>query len=111
MNFAFLFYFLIFIKSTNSNNTDEPSPMPTISPTPTGHPPSPAVVWITCFCGVLVIGCTVLFLCIKKQPDDMLFDASKEHLNNIANLNTIQSINDNDSINAPLMFTPEGSLN
>lgn len=109
MILSFLFFLIIETKPLENNIADESSPVTvppsSIPPTPAGHPPSPLIVWITCIAGVAVIGATVLVLCIKKQPDDMLFDASKEHLN------TIISINDNNNINAPLMFTPEGSLN
>lgn len=111
MKFGFLFLFIFSIYSIKDNIADESSPTSEPSPTPAGHPPSALVVWLTSIAGVVIIGCTVLVLCLKKQPDDMLFDTPKDHLNNIATLNTIQSFNDNDAINTPLMFTPEGSLN
>lgn len=97
----------------DDSSSSDPNPTPTATPTTpiSNTPPSPLTVWITSIIGVAIIGATVLYLCIKKQPDDMLFDTPKSHLQTMTSLNTLNNLTSADNVTAPLVFLPEGSLN
>ena len=68
---------VLFLSLINSDK--EPTPTP--SPTPDlSKVPSIATSVITCVIGIIIIMCTVLYLCIRKQDDDALFDSLQSNI-------------------------------
>ncbi|KAH0807139.1 uncharacterized protein GO595_000315 [Histomonas meleagridis] len=77
----------------------DPAPTPSPSPIPDlSQVPSVATCVITCIVGIVIIACTVLYLCIRKQEDDALFDSVQSTIISESEQRNQPLINDNQQV-------------
>ena len=91
---------------TDDDNETDITPQPDVV---NDNKPSALVCWLTCAGGIAAISGIVLVLCIKKQPDDVIFDSARDHLSSASVLSSFHS--GRSELAEPLIYTYESSTN